>query len=196
MGISSSVFAKIAAVTLCFLLWSCSSDQPKASNAEGNTSPALTINSQSPEAEVNACSFFSAADAQQIMGAPMKVSPGSRAAKVCMYEEVTARPNSMGPGRVSLTLNKRGSQSEETSGWARVREVRHLEAGQKNVSALNGIGDEAWWDGHVEKGKIGVAGIIARKGNSDFMLDSMVIEYVGSPDAMKSIAKRIAGQLN
>jgi|SRR5215472_3198066 len=196
MGTKSSVSAKIAAAALCFLLWSCSSEQPKSSNAGGNASPSLPVNSQPQEAEVNACSFFSLADAQQIMGAPMKVSPGSRAAKVCMYEEVAARPNSMGPGHVSLTVNKRGSQAEEATGWARIREVRHLEAGQKNVSALNGIGDEAWWDGHVEKGKIGVAGIIARKGNSDFMLDSMVLEYVGSPDAMKSIAKRIAGQLN
>jgi hypothetical protein len=196
MSSTSLLSAKIVAATLCFLLWSCSGDQPKASNGEGNASSSLPVNSQSPEADVNACSFFSAADAQQIMGAPMKASPGSRAAKVCMYEEVTTRPNSMGPGRVSLTVNKRGSQAEETTGWARIREVRHLETGQKNVSALNGIGDEAWWDGHIEKGRIGVAGIIARKGNSDFMLDSMVIEYVGSPDAMKSIAKRIAGQLN
>lgn len=191
-----SVSAKIASATLCFLLWSCSSDQPKASDAGGNASSSLPVTSQTPEAEVKACSFFSLADAQQIMGAPMKVSPGTRAAKVCMYEEVTERPNSMGPGRVSLAVNKRGSQAEENIGWARIKEVRHLEAGQKNVSALNGIGDEAWWDGHIEKGKIGVAGIVARKGNSDFMLDSMVIEYVGSPDAMKSIAKRIAGQLN
>jgi len=196
MGTKSSVSAKIVAATLCFLLWSCSGDQPKASNAGGDASSSLPVNSQPPEAQVNACSFFSAADAQQIMGAPMKVSPGSRAAKVCMYEEVTARPNSMGPGRVSLTVNKRGTQAEETAGWARIREVRHLEAGQKNVTALSGVGDEAWWDGHIEKGKIGVAGIIARKGNSDFMLDSMVIEYVGSPEAMKSIAKRVASQLN
>jgi len=196
MRAKSSASAKLVAATVCFLLWSCSSDQPKGSNPAGSAPSSLPVNSQTPEAEFNSCSLFSLADAQQIMGAPMKVSPGSRAAKVCMYEEVTARPNSMGPGRISLTVNKRGSQAEEATGWARIKEVRHLEAGQKNVTALSGIGDEAWWDGHIEKGKIGVAGIITRKGNSDFMLDSMVIEYVGSPDAMKSIAKRIAGQLN
>src|SRR5260370_26134383 len=50
------------------------------------------------------------------------------------------------------------SSAEENSGWARIKDVRHLEPGQKNGTALSGVGDEAWWDGHLEKGKIGVAG--------------------------------------
>jgi hypothetical protein len=34
-----------------------------------------------------------------------------------------------------------------------------------------------------------------RKGKSDFMLDSMVLEYMASPNAMKSVAKKVAEQL-
>jgi len=188
-------FAAVGVLAGCLLLEACNGTQPPAGNA-GASGGSQATNVAPAAPEFNACSLFTVNDAEQIMGAPMKVAPGSRAAKVCMYEEVTARPNSMGPGRISLTVNKRGSTEEESRGWATLKEVRHLEAGQKNTSALSSIGDEAWWTGHVEKGKIGVAGIIARKGNSDFTLDSMVIEYVGSPDAMKTIATRIAGQLN
>ena len=186
-------FAAGVVLAGCWLLGSCNGTQPAAVSG-GISSGSPSASATAPE--FNACSLFSVNDAQQIMGAPMKVSPGSRAAKVCMYEEVAQRPNSMGPGRVSLTVNKRGSTEEESRGWASLKEVRHLEAGQKNTSALSGIGEEAWWTGNVEKGKIGVAGIVARKGNSDFALDEMVIEYVGSPGAMKAIAARVAGQLD
>jgi hypothetical protein len=188
-------FAAVVVLASSLLFVSCNSTQP--ATAGGGASAGAQSPSVVPAApEFNACSLFSANDAQEIMGAPMKVSPGTRAAKVCMYEEVTERPNSMGPGRISLTVNKRGSTEEESRGWATLKEVRHLEAGQKNTSSLSGIGDEAWWTGNIEKGKIGVAGVIVRKGSSDFALDSMVIEYVGSPSAMKAIATRVAGQLN
>jgi hypothetical protein len=188
-------FAAGVVLASCLLLASCNSTQPAAVSGGASGGP-QAANAAPAAPEFNACSLFTINDAQHIMGAPMKVSPGTRAAKVCMYEEVTARTNSMGPGRISLTVNKRGSTEEESRGWASIKEVRHLEAGQKNTSALSGVGDEAWWTGNIEKGKIGVAGIIGRKGNSDFALDSMVIEYVGSPTAMKAIATRIAGQLN
>ena len=184
--------ACILVLTSCLLVGSCTNSQPVSS---GSTNPAPAA-SESSAPEFDACTLFSVTDAQQIMSAPMKVASGSRAKKVCMYEEVNARPNSLGPGRISLTVNKRSSQEEENRGWASIKNVRHLEPGQKNVAALNGIGDEAWWTGNVEKGRIGVASIIARKGGSDFMVDSMVLEYVGSPVALKTIAKRIAGQLN
>lgn len=125
----------------------------------------------------------------------MKIAPGSRPKRVCMYEEVTAKPNSMGPGRVTLTVNKRNSQEAENHAWSNLKEVRHVQAGEKNVQALSGIGDEAWFTGNIEKGKVGVASILVRKGASDFALDNMVIEYRASPDTMKAIAKRVAAQL-
>lgn len=178
------------------LLISCSSQTP---NSVGVTvtpsSSAPTGSPMSQTSEVNACSLFSAADAQSIMGAPMRIKPGSRAQYVCMYEEVTAKPGSIGPGTVALTVNKSSSKDVEGKSWARMKEVRHLQAGEKNVKPLSGIGDEAWWTGNIEKGKAGVASVIARKGDSHFAIDEMVLEYRGSPDAMKKIAKRIADRL-
>jgi hypothetical protein len=112
-----------------------------------------------------------------------------------MYEEVKAKPNSMGPGRVTLTVNKRSSQDDENRAWSNLKVIRRLQAGEKNIQALSGIGDEAWFDGHIEKGRVGVASILARKGVSDFMLDNMVLEYRASPDTLKAIARRVAGQL-
>ena len=184
--------ALLSVLLCCVVIISC--QQPPAATGGSTLSPS-TVAEPAATPEFNACTLFSVADAQQIMGVPMKVAPGSRAPKVCSYIEATQRPNSVGQGYMSLTVNKRGSQGEENRGWADLKEIRHLELGQKNTKALIGIGDEAWWTGDIEKGKIGVAAIIVRKGNSDFMLDSMVMEYIGSPDVLKTMAKRIADQL-
>lgn len=124
----------------------------------------------------------------------MKLKPG-HGATVCMYEEVTARPNSIGTGTVALTLNQHKTAEEENRAWDQMKEVRHLQAGEKNVQVLNAIGGEAFFTGNIEKGKAGVSAVIVRKGNSHFAVDTMVLEYVASPEAMKSIAKRIADQL-
>ena len=84
---------------------------------------------------------------------------------------------------------------EENKAWAQMKETRHLQGGQKNVQVISGIGEEAYFTGNVEKGKVGVAAVVARKGKSHFALDSQVIEYRASPETMKELAKRIAGQL-
>ena len=64
------------------------------------------------------------------------------------------------------------------------------------MQALSGFGEEAYFTGNTVKGKAGVSGVIVRKGNSNFMLDVMVMEYVASPEEMKNVAKRIADGLN
>jgi hypothetical protein len=148
-----------------------------------------------PSEPFNACSLFSAADAQQIMGAAMMPKQGNRSQNVCMYQEAAARPNSMTQGTLSLTVNKRKTAGDEDRGWASLKEVRHLKTGEKNVQPLAGIGQEAYFTGNTQKGKVGVAAVIVRKGNFDFALDSMVMEYVASPDAMKRAARNIADKL-
>jgi hypothetical protein len=140
------------------------------------------------------CALFTAADAQHIMGVPVKPKP-NRGQNVCMYEEAQARPNSIGPGTVALTVNQHASADEENKAWARLKEVRHLQPGQKNVQVLTGIGEEAYLTGNLEKGKLGVSGIIVRKGSSDFALDVMVLEYIASPQALKVTAKGVASKL-
>jgi ABC-type Fe3+-hydroxamate transport system substrate-binding protein len=168
---------------------------PNASNSSSSSPSAdAAANLSQPDDNSKVCAFFSAADAEKIMGAPMKLKPG-RGQNVCMYEEVTARPNSIGTGTVALTLNQRKSADEESRAWAGLKEVRHLQPGQKNVQVLNGLGEEAYFTGNIEKGKVGVSAVVARKGSSDFALDVMVLEYVASPEALKATAKRIADKL-
>ena len=147
----------------CLLLCSCGSDKPKAESG-GVTLPASSGSTPSSKTAANAgqvdvCSFFTEADAESIMGAPMRRSKITNPQRNCIYEEVKARPNTIGPGTVSLTLNQRKSIDDENRGWAEIKEVRHLQQGQKNVHALDGIGDEAWFTGNTEKGKVGVAAV-------------------------------------
>ena len=69
------------------------------------------------------------------------------------------------------------------------------QAWKKNITKLSGIGDEAWFDGNAEKGKVAIGGILAHKGKADFALQSAVLQYRSSLDKMKEIARRIAGKL-
>ena len=190
---------KIVALFVVLFFLGCNSNQPStsSSNSAGTTAPApaaTPVSASDDQDNSKVCALFSAADAEKIMGDPMKLKPG-HGKITCMYEEVSARPNTIGGGTVSLTLNQHSTAEEENRAWAQIKEVRHLEAGQKNVQVLSGIGDEAYFTGNVQKGKVGVAGVIVRKGNAHFAIDNMVLEYVASPDAMKEIARRIAGQL-
>lgn len=193
-------FVAVAGLALvCLLLSSCSGDKTKSETGGVTLPPAGSPPSPSDTAaqssQVNVCTFFSEADAQSIMGVPMKRSAKTNQQRNCMYEEATARPNSIGPGTVALTLDQHQTTADEDKAWAEVKEVRHLQAGQKNVQPLTGIGDEAYFTGNSEKGRVGVAGLIVRQGKSQFMLDSMVLEYMASPTAMKSVAKKVAEQL-
>ena len=193
-------FVAVAGLALgCLLLSSCSGGKTK-SETGGVTLPSAgsapsVSDTPAQASQVNVCAFFSEADAQSIMGVPMKRSAKTNPQRNCMYEEATARPNSIGPGTIALTLDQHQTTADEDKAWAEVKEVRHLQAGQKNVQLLTGIGDEAYFTGNSEKGKVGVAGLIVRQGKSDFMLDSMVLEYMASPTAMKSVAKKVADQL-
>jgi hypothetical protein len=131
-------------------------------------------------------------DAQAITGV-LNLAPG-HGAIVCMYHEASPKPGA-DTARVSLMLNVTKSTEEEAKEWNNTKELRRLKPGEKNITQLTGIGDEAWLDGHAEKGKVGVGGILVRKGKSNFALESAVLEYRSSVDKMKGIAQRIAGQL-
>jgi hypothetical protein len=187
---------------LCsFLLSSCSgtsstsgtSSQPTPSSSSSSSSSSSDIQPQSPKAVIDPCSLFSPADAQAITGVPMSLAPG-HGAIVCMYTETTPQPG-LDTARVSLMLNVTKSVDDEARQWSNTKELRRLKPGEKNITQLTGIGDEAWFDGHAEKGKVGVGGILVRKGKSNFALDSAVMEYRASLDKLKEISHRIAGQL-
>jgi len=140
-------------------------------------------NQAAPNAAV--CALFSVADAQRIMGGPMKPKP-NMGATVCMYELTE------GYGTVALTVVKSNDKAAADRAWASIKETRHLQSGQKNTKPVAGIGGEAWFTGNVEKGKIGVAAIVARKGNAHFAIDVMTLDYRASPEALTDVAKTVA----
>jgi len=181
----------VAIMSGLMLLTGCSNKQENSGGA--TISPASSTEAQANE--INACSLLSAADAQSVMGAPMKLSSIKTQLYVCLYEEVTPKPGSLGPARFSLTVVQSKSVDEENKAWAQMKETRHLQGGQKNVQEISGIGEEAYFTGNVEKGKVGVAAVVARKGKSHFALDSQVIEYRASPETMKTLARKIVEQL-
>ena len=123
----------------------------------------------------------------------MKLSPG-HGDIVCMYEETSPKPD-MDTARISLMVNVARSMEEEDKEWKNTKDIRRLKPGEKNITKLSGIGDEAWFDGNAEKGKVGVGGILARKGKADFALQSAVLQYRSSLEKMKEIARRIADKL-
>jgi hypothetical protein len=189
----------LSAMLCSFALSACSGS---SSTSGGNTpiapSPSPVSSSsdtqpQSPAVAIDPCSLFSAADAQAIMGVAMKIAPG-HGAIVCMYEEASPKPG-LDTARVSLMLNVTKSVDEEAKKWNNTKELRRLKPGEKNITQLTGIGDEAWFDGHAEKGKVGLGGILVRKGKSNFALESAVLQYRASLDKLKEISHRIAGQL-
>jgi hypothetical protein len=189
-----------AALLFSLLAVSCSSS-PSNNGSSGSPTPEPASASsgssdtqpQSPKAQIDPCSMFSPEDAQAITGVPMKLAPG-HGAIVCMYEEASPKPG-FDTARVSLMLNVENSVEKEAKEWQNTKEVRHLKPGEKNVTQLSGIGDEAWLDGNVEKGKVGLGGILVRKGKADFALQSAVLQYRSSLEKMKEIARRIAGKL-
>ena len=196
----NSVWMKLIVTILSsvMLLSGCSNKQENSGGATlgpGSSASGAASSTEAQANEINACSLLSAADAQSVMGAPMKLSAIKTQPYVCLYEEVTPKLGSLGPARFSLTAVQSKSVDEENKAWAQMKETRHLQSGQKNVQVISGIGEEAYFTGNIEKGKVGVAAVVARKGKSHFALDSQVIEYRASPETMKELAKRIAGQL-
>ena len=195
----TSCFSALALSLLSIISVSCGSSSKTASGGTATPTPASAasgssdVQPQSPKAEIDPCSLFSPADAQTITGVPMKLAPG-HGAIVCMYEEASPKPD-MDTARISLMVNVENSLEKEAKEWQNTKEIRRLKPGEKNITKLSGIGDEAWFDGNAEKGKVAIGGILARKGKADFALQSAVLQYRSSLDKMKEIARRIAGQL-
>ena len=189
-----------AALLLSLLAVSCSSSSSNtgSSNSATPTPASASAGSsdtqpQSPKAQIDPCSLFSPEDAQTITGVPMKLAPG-HGAIVCMYEETAPKPG-LDTARVSLMLNVENSVEKEAKEWKNTKELRRLKPGEKNITQLSGIGEEAWFDGHAEKGNVGLGGILVRKGKADFALQSAVMQPRSSLQKMKEISRRIADKL-
>jgi hypothetical protein len=189
------VVAAFLAMVSFSLLCSCSGS-PSRGGASSSPTPSASptsVQPESPAAVIDPCSKFSAADAQAIMGVPMKLSRG-QGKIVCMYEETSPKTPATS-AKVSLLLNVSNSVAEEDRAWNNTKVIRRLKPGEKNITQLSGIGDEAWFDGHIEKGKVDTGGVLARKGAANFALESATLGYRASAEEIKRIAKRIADDL-
>jgi hypothetical protein len=195
MNRNLTVAVAFIAVLLSCLLCSCSGS-PSKSAAPSSPTPVSSNSSvqpESPAAVIDPCSKFSAADAQAIMGVPMKQSQG-QGAIVCMYEETSPKAPATS-AKVSLTLNVRSSVAEEDRAWNNTKVIHRLKPGEKNITQLSGIGEEAWFDGHIENGKVDTGGVLGRKGAVNFALISTTIGYRASAAEIKRVARRIANDL-
>lgn len=183
-----------AIASLVFSSACSSAPEPKKAN-EAAPSTSSQPQQQAANPGVDVCALFTAEQAQQITGVPMKKAAGEHGKSVCMYEDANPKSGSSS-GTIALTISQHSTPAVEDADWKALKEVRHLEPGSKNTRQLSGIGDEAWITGNVQHGKMGVAGLIVRKGNSDFMIDNMSLEYRASPAALQSVAKQIADQMH
>src|SRR5947209_11216567 len=130
----------------------CSSKpQENAGGATVGPSSAATP-TPATEDSFNACSLLSAADAGQIMGAPMHLSAIKTQPTTCRYDEVTPRPNAIGPAILSLTVVQSKSAADEDKAWASIKETRDLEAVQKNVQIIRGIGEQDEFTDKTQQG--------------------------------------------
>ena len=188
-----------SAIFCCLLSVSCSGSSANSGASAAMQTPSSAPSSstdtqpQSPKAQTDPCSLFSPEDAQAITGVPMKLAPG-HGAIVCMYVEASPKPG-LDTARLSLMLNEARSVEEEAKEWKYTKELRRLKPGEKNITQLSGIGEEAWFDGHADKGKVGLGGILVRKGKADFALQSAVMQPRASLEKMKDISRRIADRL-
>lgn len=182
-------------IAAAVLLLGCSSSKKNESATASEPAPAAPAQpTEEAYSGPKACDLFPAADAQKLLGGPVQASalhntkPG-----ICMYEATNSK--SVGGATITLTVVPHATAAQEDLAWRELKEVRHLQADQKNTRALPGVGDEAWLTGNTEKGKVGVAAVVARVGNTQFMLDSMSLDYIVPADAFKDEGKKVAGML-
>src|SRR5205085_6632189 len=114
----NSAYMKITVTIMSgVLLFAGCSNKPENSGGTtlgpGRSAPGSVPSTEAQANQINACSLLSAADAQSVMGAPMKLSAIETQPYVCLYEEVTTKPGSLGPARFSLTVVQSKSADEE-----------------------------------------------------------------------------------
>ncbi len=137
----------------------------------------------------DACTIFTAADAAQVLGVPVR--PVTNAGG-CSYEAAKATSGGWRP-HVALNVFKYKSAAEETSAWGDQKILHHFEPGRKNLTVVTGIGAEAYLqvlpDRNAFDGTIWV-----HKNLSHFRLIA-VSEQPPSADTLKAAAQKIAAKL-
>jgi hypothetical protein len=170
------------------LSFACSKSFAPAASA----TPASTRNMAQGDPQplnFDACTIFSAADAAQILGVPVRpvTNVGS-----CSYE--AAKATSGGWHRnVALNVSKYKSASDENSAWDDQKTLRSLRPGRRNLTVLSGIGSEAYLQISPDRGSFD-GEVWVHKNLSHFRLIE-VSEQPPSPDVLKTMAQKIAAKL-
>jgi hypothetical protein len=139
--------------------------------------------------EFDACTLYSAAKAAQLLGTPVR--PVTNVGG-CSYESAAAFGGAWRRQTV-LNVRKYKSASDEKSAWEDFKTLRHLQPGRKNLAVVSGIGAEAYLE-TIPNGKFTEASVIVHTSSSDFQLKE-ITEEKPSPDALKTIAQKVAAQL-
>jgi len=137
----------------------------------------------------DACTVFSAADAAQVLGVPVRPITNVGG---CSYE--AAKATSGGWRRnIAVNVSKYKSAAEESSAWGDLKILRHLEPGRRNLAVLSEIGSEAYMQVLPNRNAF-EAELWVHKSTWHLRLIS-VTEQSPSSDALKAMAQRIAAKL-
>jgi hypothetical protein len=137
----------------------------------------------------DACTIFSAADAAQVLGVPVRPITNVGG---CSYE---AAKETSGGWRRNAALNvfKYKSAADETAAWGDQKILHHFEPGRKNLTVVSGIGSEAYLQVMPDRNDF-EGTIWVHKNLSHFRLIA-VSEQRPSPDILKAAAQKIAAKL-
>jgi hypothetical protein len=160
--------------------------QPRL-NAEGfrDSCPRCPLLQNDPQAvSFNACTIFSAADAAQVLGVPVR--PVTTVGN-CSYEAAKATSGGGWHRNTALNVFKYKSAAED------LKILHRLEPGRKNVTVLSGIGSEASMQ-ILPNGDAFEAELWVHKSTWHLRLVS-VTEQSPSPDVLKATAQKIVAKL-
>jgi hypothetical protein len=160
---------------------------PKAS---ATPVPDPVVQSDPQPVSFNACTIFSAADAAQVLGVPVR--PVTTVGN-CSYEAYTATSGGGWHRNAALNVFKYKSAAEESSAWDDLKILRRLEPGRKNLTLLSGIGSEAFMQ-ILPNGDAFEAQLWVHKSTWHLRLVS-VTEQSPSPEVLKATAQKIAAKL-
>jgi hypothetical protein len=162
---------------------------PQASAALPGT-PLAAQGRPQPE-KFDGCTIFTAADAAQVLGVPVRPSPIGTVG--CAYESAKATSPNGWHRNTAVNIEKYKTASAEASAWDDQKILRSLRPGRKNLTVLSGVGSEAYLQISSEQNSFG-GEVWVHTNLSHFRLIE-VSEQPPSSDVLKAAAQKIAAKL-
>jgi hypothetical protein len=137
------------------------------------------------------CTIFTAADAAQVLGVPVRIRPLGTVG--CAYEAAKATSPGGWRRNTAVNIEKYKTASEEASAWSNQKIRRSLRPGRKNLTVLSGVGSEAYLQISPDHGAFD-GEVWVHTNLSNFRLIE-TSEQPPSPDVLKVAAQKIAAKL-